>query len=127
MNGFAYGFDQLEKLNDAQQSATKSASLAMVQYKSGETDFTTVLNTEQAQLNVEDAQASVRGNVVISLINIYRALGGGWEIRSEGDVISEATRQQMAERTHWGKLLEEKNHLPASGPEENPYPDATNK
>ena len=45
--------------------------------KSGQTDFTTVLTAEQEQLVVEDALASTQGNVVLAVISVYRALGGG--------------------------------------------------
>ncbi|OPZ96172.1 MAG: hypothetical protein BWY71_02005 [Planctomycetes bacterium ADurb.Bin412] len=86
----------------------------MLQYKEGQTDYTTVLTAEQAQLSVEDALASSRGGVVQGIISVYRALGGGWEICQGQDVVSEETKAKMAERTPWGKLLEPSQHMPAS-------------
>ena len=31
--------------------------------------------------SIQDQQASAEGNVATSLIDVYKALGGGWEIR----------------------------------------------
>ena len=48
-------------------------------YKSGLTDFQNVLITEQALLEQQDALAASRGRVSSFLVNIYEALGGGWD------------------------------------------------
>jgi hypothetical protein len=39
-------------------------------------------------------------------------LGGGWQIREGGDVISSDVKAEMARRTNWGKMLEPGWHLP---------------
>ena len=76
-----------------------------------------MLTAEQAQLAVEDALASTRGNVVLSLVSVYRALGGGWQMLEGQDVVSDEIKAGMARRTNWGKLLEPAQHLP---PERDP-------
>ena len=102
----------LSNLREAAASARRSTELAMIQYKAGETTYTTVITTQQAQLSAEDAMASAQGNVALGLISVYRALGGGWELRNNRDVISDEVKAEMARRTNWGALLEPKNHLP---------------
>lgn len=104
----------LAKLMDAAASARRSTELSMIQYKAGETTYTTVLTTEQAQLTAEDALASAQGNVALGLISIYRALGGGWEMRNSRDVISDEVKAEMERRTNWGAMLEAEHHLPAT-------------
>lgn len=99
-------------LQTAAESARRSTKLALTQYKEGETDFTTVLSTEQAQLSVDDSLASARGDVVQGLISVYRALGGGWEIRRGNDVISDTVKSEMAGRTSWGRFLDHSRDLP---------------
>ena len=106
----------LAKLMDAAASARRSTELSMIQYKAGETTYTTVLTTEQAQLTAEDALASAQGNVALGLISVYRALGGGWEMRNNRDVISDEVKTEMERRTNWGAMLEAEHHLPAAGP-----------
>ena len=110
----AYHTEQqaLTNLTAAATSARRSTQLAMVQYKAGEANYTTVLSSEQAQLSVEDSVVSSQGNVLINLISLYRALGGGWEVRGDRDVISDAVKAEMAERTDWGRMLKEEKHLP---------------
>jgi NodT family efflux transporter outer membrane factor (OMF) lipoprotein len=104
----------LAKLKDAAASARRSTELSLLQYKAGETTYTTVITTEQAQLTAEDALASAQGNVALGLISIYRALGGGWEMRNNRDVISDEVKAEMERRTNWGKMLEPEHHLPAA-------------
>lgn len=102
----------LTLLTNAAIAARRSTQLAVVQYQGGQADYTTVLTAEQAQLTVEDALATAQGNVVLGLISVYRALGGGWEMRGGGDLISDEVKAEMARRTDWGKLLEPAQHLP---------------
>jgi NodT family efflux transporter outer membrane factor (OMF) lipoprotein len=109
---FADGQRAASLLERAATASRRSTALAMTQYKSGQTDYTTVLSAEQAQLSVEDSLVSTQGNVVLSLISVYRALGGGWQLREGHDVIPEEVKAEMARRTDWGKLLEPARHLP---------------
>ena len=46
------------------------------------------------------------------IISVYRALGGGWQIREGHDVISDEVKAEMARRTDWGRMLEPSHHLP---------------
>ena len=97
---------------EAAQAARRSTQLAMTEYKGGQTDYTTVLTAEQAQLVIEDDLATARGNVVLGLVSLYRALGGGWAVETGDDVVSQDVKTAMARRTNWGKLLEPARHLP---------------
>jgi NodT family efflux transporter outer membrane factor (OMF) lipoprotein len=101
-------------LDRAAVAARRSTQLALLQYQGGQTDYTTVVSAEQKQLSVEDSLASARGSVVLGLISVYRALGGGWQIREGHDVVSDEVKTEMARRTDWGRLLEPGRHLPRS-------------
>ena len=96
----------------ANYSAKKSFKLALVRYKEGETDFTPVLDAEQQLLSVERSLANAQGEIPQALIALYRALGGGWEIRNCDDVVPQHIKEAMAARTNWGPLLKQQNHLP---------------
>ena len=102
----------LLRLTEAATNAQRSTQLSMVQYKAGEANYTTVLSTEQSQLSVEDSLAQAKGSVLLGLISVYRALGGGWEIREGRDVIPPEVKAEMARRTDWGRMLEPQHHLP---------------
>ena len=49
----------------------------------GTAAFNTVFQLETAQVQQEDQLAVARGSIALNLISAYRALGGGWEIRTE--------------------------------------------
>ena len=108
------------RLTEADTAARRSTDLAIIQYKAGQTDYTTVLSAEQEQLSVEDALASARGGVVQGIISVYRALGGGWQIREGHDVVSDEVKAEMSRRTDWGRMLEPSHHLPKTPPPEEP-------
>ena len=120
LSQFHNGRKSTAVLAEAVQSAKTSTSLALARYKAGQTDYTTVLSAEQALLSVELSYTSAQSAAALGAVNTYRSLGGGWQIRNGGDVISEAVKKQMAERTNWGRMLTPKNHLPAIAPEDRP-------
>jgi NodT family efflux transporter outer membrane factor (OMF) lipoprotein len=65
-------------------NAKKAVQIALVQYKAGTVDFTTVTQVEQTLVQQEDTLAQAQGEIVSGLIQVYRALGGGWQIRLSG-------------------------------------------
>jgi NodT family efflux transporter outer membrane factor (OMF) lipoprotein len=114
-NGLSAFYNEQQALTNlvvAADEARRSTELSMIQYKAGETDYTTVLSTEQSELSVEDSMATSQGAVVQGLIAVYRALGGGWELRQGLDVISDEVKTDMTRRTRWGEMLEPQKHLP---------------
>ena len=109
--------EQATFLQESAEAAFRSLNLAVLQYREGITDFTTVLTAEQALLSNEDSLASALGNISQSLVGVYRALGGGWEVRQGQDFVPVATREQMETRTNWGNLLTPVSEAPPT-PEE---------
>lgn len=97
-------------LTKANGSAVKSLKLALIRYKEGETDFTPVLNAEQQQLRVQSSLINAQGDIPQAVVALYRALGGGWEIRKGNDVIPNYIKREMVARTNWGSLLQQQNH-----------------
>lgn len=98
-------------------TAARAASrIALDQYRDGTADYTRVLNTQQEMLHSEERLTSVRADVVTNLIAVYKGLGGGWQPANYGDFIPQATKEQMASRTKWGKLLEPES-IPAGARE----------
>ena len=96
----------------ANHSAIQSTKLTLIRYREGEVDYTSVLYAEQQQLRVQTEWVQAQGEVPLALIALYRALGGGWQIRGENDMVPKAIKDDMAKRTNWGNLLEQKNHEP---------------
>jgi NodT family efflux transporter outer membrane factor (OMF) lipoprotein len=97
-------------LEKAVKSAIQATKLTLIQYREGETDYTPVLYAEQQQLRVQTELVDAQSEVPKALVGLYRALGGGWQIRQHHDVVPQSIKNDMAQRTNWGDLLKEENH-----------------
>jgi NodT family efflux transporter outer membrane factor (OMF) lipoprotein len=104
--------ERAEFLARSTASAKTSLDLAVLQYREGIKDFTTVLVAQQTLLNEQDNLAVTLGSISSNLVAVYRALGGGWEIREGEEVVPAEIKEEMGRRTPWGKLL-----TPASYPD----------
>src|SRR5690606_7601852 len=62
-------------------AASKAVQLAITQSKAGLVDFNRVALLEQNLVQQQDLLAQAQGDIAIGLVRVYRALGGGWEIR----------------------------------------------
>jgi outer membrane protein, multidrug efflux system len=60
-------------------ASNNAAIYARSQYQSGLIDFLTLLQSEQALLTARDQLASARGDQALALVQLYLALGGGWQ------------------------------------------------
>ncbi len=61
------------------QSAQDAARLSDVRYRAGETNYLEVLTNETNFFTAELGLAQARLNELQSLVQLYRALGGGWQ------------------------------------------------
>jgi len=104
--GFLRGQERAALLQEAVALSEKSLELARVQYAEGTADFQRVLDALTGLQQVQDALVTAQGRVVASLIATQKSLGGGWELREGLNIVPEETRQEMKERTNWGKLLD---------------------
>ncbi len=85
--------------------AKGALDIATLEYQQGTRDFTTVLTAEQNLLQAENNLAVATGEISNGLVSLYRALGGGWQIREGKSFVNAATAQEMRDRTNWGDLL----------------------
>ena len=67
------------ELRVAVDAAEAAALYARSQYASGLTDFLTLLQSEQSLLSARDALASSQADQATAAVQLYLALGGGWE------------------------------------------------
>ncbi len=105
MVGFLKSQEAVIFLADSVKAARRSVELSLVQYRDGAVDYQRVLDSQNSLVDQQDRLANSQGEVPRNLVAMYKALGGGWEIRAGQDLVPEPVRQQMAERTDWGQLL----------------------
>ena len=100
-------------LADAVKASKRSVDLSTIQYREGLVDYQRVIDTQRDLTIQQDNLVATTGDVDLGLVSIYRALGGGWQLRTDKDFVPEHIKEEMAKRTNWGDLL---------APEELEYP-----
>ena len=66
-------------LATAMQEARTAYTLSRDLYDAGATDYQTMLDAERTLLSAEDSHASVRLELLNAAVDLYKALGGGWQ------------------------------------------------
>jgi multidrug efflux system outer membrane protein len=77
------GYQKLHQVRVAQETTVKdlqdSVSTSLVRYRGGITTYLEVLDGQRSLFNAELTLAQARGNEYQSLVQLYKALGGGWQ------------------------------------------------
>jgi hypothetical protein len=63
------------------ESAERAVKITYEQYRQGAVDYIVVYVFESDLTLRQDQLATSRGSIALSLISLYRSLGGGWEMR----------------------------------------------
>jgi outer membrane protein TolC len=71
----------VRSLQTSTDAAAKSVQLSQLQYEEGLIDFQRLLDSQRALVLQQDALAEAQGSVALSLVALYKALGGGWQMR----------------------------------------------
>jgi NodT family efflux transporter outer membrane factor (OMF) lipoprotein len=85
LRGFLRAREQAEDLARSVAAARAATELGVQQYRAGTIDFNRVFNLETTQVQQQDRLAVAAGDIALNLIGLYRALGGGWELRLRND------------------------------------------
>ena len=76
--------EQVKSLAASVQATQQALDLELLNFKEGETDFSGVFVLQGDLAVKQDQLAAAQGEVVASLVAVYKALGGGWQIRCPG-------------------------------------------
>jgi multidrug efflux system outer membrane protein len=99
VSNFARQEERRAVLQQAAKSAKHSAELAKQRFDQGYDDFLDVLDAERTLLSTEDTLATSEISSALSLIAIYKALGGGWQVTDT---------EVSASEIHWDMYQEYK-------------------
>jgi hypothetical protein len=80
---FLQSQDRARDLAASVDAANKAYIIGASQYRGGTIDFTRLVLVEQNLVVQQDSYAQAQGEIAQGLVDTYRALGGGWEIRCE--------------------------------------------
>lgn len=95
-------------LQESVDAASRAVDLVGRQYGEGAVDFTTVLLSQQLLVDQQVLLVASRGRDALTLVTLYKSLGGGWEPWEGRSVVSDETAAQMSARTRWGDLVAER-------------------
>jgi outer membrane protein TolC len=93
----------------AAEASKRAVTIATLQYQEGEIPFNTLITTLTANIQQQDLFSLTQGSVATNLVQVYKDLGGGWEIRKGRDpvdLLPTATKDEMKERSGiWKRIL----------------------
>lgn len=75
---------QVESLRETVVDLSESLKLLLIQFEEGSIDFSPVFVLQGALREAQDQVAAAEGQVLLNMIAVYRALGGGWQVRYPG-------------------------------------------
>jgi NodT family efflux transporter outer membrane factor (OMF) lipoprotein len=76
--------EQVQHLDASVNAASRTVEITNEQYNQGAIDFTPVFLFQETLTEQQDQLAVAQGNIALGLIDVYRSLGGGWQIRLGG-------------------------------------------
>ena len=95
MTAYIQSKNQLGSDERATRAAEKSYRLSVELYESGLVDLQTVLDSQKELYLALGQQTRSRGNVAITLVALYRALGGGWDSQNPPAIPEKITEQDV--------------------------------
>jgi NodT family efflux transporter outer membrane factor (OMF) lipoprotein len=98
--------EQRNELQQTYEAAKRSTELSLYQYQEGMVDYQRVLDSQRNLVTSQENLVRVSGDIATNLVALYKALGGGWETRTEKDFVDKPIQKIMNDRTDWGDLLE---------------------
>jgi NodT family efflux transporter outer membrane factor (OMF) lipoprotein len=85
LRGFLRSQEQAANLARASRAAKTATDVEEKLFSDIKADINRLFTLENTLVQQQDNLAVAQGNVALNLINVYRALGGGWEIRCQED------------------------------------------
>jgi len=101
--------DRLSNLGDALIASQQAVTLASERYDRGLTDFLNVLDAQRAEFELEEQYTIAQAAAAHHLVNLFKALGGGWE---DHQSLPPIRQPQPAVVAAFRELLRPKDSMP---------------
>lgn len=88
--------ERAKLLNESVIAAQSAVDIVVSQLQQGAVDFNRYATIEQNMVTQQDLYAQARGQIAEGLITVYRALGGGWQIRLDDQGVSSQAANEPA-------------------------------
>lgn len=70
---------RMQALSEAEASARQAYLLSKERYRVGAIDYQTLLTTQRSLLSAQNNRVLARLDVLVAMVQLYKALGGGWQ------------------------------------------------
>jgi len=97
-SAYTQEYHRYKSLAGAVKAATDAVTISKDLYKNGLKDFNNVLDAQRSRLEFEEQFVLSRGEITISLIGLYRSLGGGLAVAEENDVVVAKSKKSRVRR-----------------------------
>src|SRR5699024_1342673 len=97
MSNYSYELKRREILRTSTKASAEAAEIAEQRFNAGLDNFIDYLSAENTLLVSENALALSEIASATSLVSIYKALGGGWELLSPEDLEDKYQQMKVAE------------------------------
>ena len=88
MTGYVNEKERLAKLDEAVVAYDEALQLAQQRYSDGTADFQRVIDAQSNKLRYDLQQVQCQANLVKSVIELYKALGGGGQTQENVEPIA---------------------------------------
>jgi NodT family efflux transporter outer membrane factor (OMF) lipoprotein len=82
LRGFLRSQEQAAYLARSAEAAATATTIEEKLYYDIKADVNRLFTLESSQVQQQDNLAVAQGNIALNLINVYRGVGGGWEVRT---------------------------------------------
>ena len=106
LNGYILTEKQQVENKKAVQATVRAFNISVIQYNDGLVNYQRLLTTVEKLTSTQDRYATIKGNLAINAVLLYKALGGGWQMSQGKAYLSEETAQRMKKCVDWGKYLD---------------------
>lgn len=87
LRGFLRSQEQADALARSATAAVAATAIEEKLFSDIKADVNRLFTLANSQLQVQNQLAVAQGNIALHLVNVYRALGGGWELRLQSDCL----------------------------------------
>ena len=106
INGYIWTEKQQIENKKAVEATVRAFNISVIQYNDGLVNYQRLLTTVEKLTSTQDRYASIKGNLALNAVLLYKALGGGWQINKGKAYLSEETASKMKQRVDWGSYLD---------------------
>ena len=107
LNGYIWTKKQQDENKKAVEATVRAFNISVIQYNDGLVNYQRLLTTVEKLTSTQDRYASIKGNLALNAILLYKALGGGWQMSQGKAYLSEETASKMKQRVDWDMYLDD--------------------